>query len=367
MKSNQTTGIHCKVICNDQIRRFQFSGTEFSSLQHQVNQLLGLNREFVLKYKDNENDMITISSTEELSCAIEISQKENRLFRLTVFLNEPLVSCPIPSIHTPIHPEHGRDFCHRGRGGWGGHGCHEGGPSEFYFEKRLCHDNGPDFSEHPWKGRFEKHCNRGPTSPEHPCKGRFEKRIEKLTFKRDMFKAYLSSLEQVKELSPEEERRKQMFQAKVQHLDSILARFSPPKDNHDVPSEKPDSCLWKESEKPNFCPPKHMYHCKFEKRARKWEKKEHKKEAKNSDLSEEAKAEIITLKSQIKEMKPAIWAIQEQLKNKKSAIRDAFEVGQHAAIPELRNEIWRLKQEKRALKQQIEPLRQRFHQLKGGK
>jgi len=285
--------------------------------------------------------MITISSTEELACAIEISRKEeNGIFRLTVFLSEPSVTCPTPSVDVPIHPEHGRDFCHRGRGRggkWGGRGCHEGGP-----------DN-----ENPCKGRFEKRShNGGPASSEHPCKNRFEKRREKLTFKRDMFKVYLSSLEQVKEPSPEEERRKQMFQAKVEHLDSVLAQFFSPKDRTDYP-------------------PKHMCPRKFEKRARKCEKKEHKeekkKEAKNSFLSEEAKAEIITLKSQIKEMKPAIWAIQEQLKIKKSAVRAAYEVGQHATIPELRNEIGKLKQEKRAKKQQIEPLCQRVHQLKGGK
>jgi len=421
---NQSTGIHCKVICNDQMRRFQFSGTEFSSLKHQVNQLLGLDREFVLKYKDNEGDMITISSTEELTCAIEISQKnEGGLFRLTVFFPEPSATCP--SVYVPIHPEHGRDSCHRGRGRggkWGGrgHGCHDGSPSEYKnrFEKPSCHDGGPESSEHPCKGRFEKHCSQkggpdssehpckrfekrwshkgGPDSSEHPCKGRFEKRWSheggpdssenpcknrfekrraKLTFKRDMFKVYLSSLEQVKELSPEEERRKQIFQAKVQHLDSILAQFFPPKDKADDlnHSEKPDSCSQKEipeSENPD-CPPKRKCHRKFEKKERKFEKKEHmegkRKEAKNSYLSDEAKAEIITLKSKIKEMKPTIWAIQEQLKIKKTALRSAFENGQHAQIPELKNEIRKLKQEKRAKKEQIEPLCQRVHQLKGGK
>jgi hypothetical protein len=404
------------------MRRFQFSGTEFSSLQHQVNQLLGLNCEFVLKYKDNEGDMITISSTEELACAIEISQKDNGgLFRLTVYLPETSATCPIPSVNVPIHP------CYRGRGRggkWGGYGpdssehpckrfekhwSHHGGPDSSEhpfkgsFEKRWSHHGGPDFSEHPCKGRFEKRWSHhgGPDSSEHPCKKRFEKRREKLTFKRDMFKAYLSTLEQIEELSPEEERRKQRFQAKVQRLDSILAQFFPPKDKADYPSEKPDFCPQKEipepekpvccpqkeisesekpvccpqkeipeSEKPDFYQPKRMCHRKFEKKSRKCEKKEHKegkkKERKNSYLSEEAKAEITTLKSQIKEMKPSIWAIQEQLKTKKAALRVAFEAGRHDAIPELENEIWKLKQKKRAKKEQIKPLRQRVHQLKGG-
>jgi hypothetical protein len=353
------------------MRRFQFSGTEFSSLQDQVKQLLGLNREFVLKYKDNEDDMITISSTEELACAIDISQKGDAgLIRLTVVFPETSTT-PIPCVDVPVPSEHGRDTCPRGRGRggrWNGGGPRfnpEGGP-------RFNPEGGPRFNPEGGlrfnpEGGLRFNPEGGPRfnpegGPHHhaspdqrPC-NRYEKRRDKLTFKRDLWKAYLSSLDQIKELSPEEERKKQLFQGKVQRLDSILAHFAP--------KENP-------GEKTEFCPPKEMCYRHFEKKSRKWEKKVHKegkkKEAKNSNLSEEAKAEIKILKSQIKEMKPALWAIKEQLKAKKLAVRAASEAGQQSKIPELKNEIGNLKREKWAKKEQIEPLCQRVHQLKSGK
>jgi len=388
---NQSTGIHCKVVCNDQIRRFQFSGTEFSSLQDQVKQLLGLNREFVLKYKDNEDDMITISSTEELACAIDISHKnDGGLIRLTVYPNEQptFVSLNVPTQLPFNHPEP-REFSHRGRGGgrggkWGGRCAREGGGPAFHGEHGWKHrfEGGenpwrsrPD-GEHGWKHHFE--------GGELPCRNRFEKRRAKLSFKRDLWKAYLNSLDQSTELTPEEERRKEFFQRKVERLDSILAEFCPqnqaegPSDKQDVPPiEKTESCP--QPEKPAFCPQKMEGGQSFEygrrgkkceKGARKYEKKEHKegkqKEAKYSLLSEEAKAEIATLKKQIKEKKPALWALQGQLKAKKSELKAAKETGQKEKIPELKNEIGKLKQEKLEKKAQIEPLRQRVFLLKSG-
>jgi len=357
---NKSTGIHCKVICEDQMRRFQFPGTEFSSLQHQVNQLLGLSREFVLKYKDNEGDMITISSTEELSCATEISQKENGgIIRLTVFFNEP----------SSLSTNQSCEFPKRGRGNggkWGhGHGvgCPGGGPrNPYHFQKPGCQFGGPGSSEpQPWKG---KRCHGG----EPPCKNRFERRKNKLMFKRDMLKAYLSSLEQVKELSPEEERKKQIFQAKVQRIDSILSQFFLQTES-DCPPEKPKSCSQKDVPELEFYPKYKKCHRKFEKKEKKFEKKEHKEETKNEkkevNLSEETKTEIMSLKNQIKELKPAIWAIDEQLKTKKAAARQSFENGQFPGWS-FKGEIIKLKQEKRAIKEKIAPLSQRIHHLKAG-
>jgi len=364
-----TTGIHCKVVCNEQIRRFQFFGTEFSSLQEQVKKLLGLNGEFVLKYKDNEDDMITISSTEELSCAIDISHKnDGGLIRLTVYSVEPTTSpllpppqCPIPS----TLPDHGRgDFCPRGRGRggrWGGGGG------------RRCQREGSPASYQNIENPF--------------FKNRFEQRRAKLTFKRDMWRAYLTSLEEAAgDLSPEEERRKEMFKAKVQRLDNILAEFGPPKEN--VGTGCPDDISPKETVPPNCCPakeneidfenekefppPKEKYrHKYYKKEKRQCRRKEQKKEKKQKDgknfLTKEEKSEIKTLKNQIKDIKPTLWAIQEQLKLKKSEISVAKETNQLAKIPDLKNEVLKLKQEKRAKKDQIEPLRQRVHQLKGKK
>jgi len=524
-KMNQSTGIHCKVVCNDQIRRFQFSGTEFCSLHHQVKQLLALDREFVLKYKDNEDDMITISCTEELTCAVDsnVSQKdESGFLRLTVFFPEPSINTTEQNQHGPdnCHREHGRDFCHRGYGhgfghhghgfghhehghgfghhghgfghhehghgfghhghgfghhehghgfghhehghgfghhghgfghhehghgfghhghgfghhghgfghhehghGFGHHGyghgfCHRGLGLDIEhqgLEQNFCHrergldfcprgfghhghgfghhehghgfghhghgfghhehghgfghhGHGKDFGHHEhgcMRGRWGggRWCHEGGlTSSEFPChKNRFERCRDKLTLKRDMFKAYLNSLE-ARELTPEEERRKLMFQERVQRLELFLTKF-PPKDEANICPEK--------EELVKICPPMDKCYHKFEKKARKCERREHKegkrREAKNSYLSEEAKAEISTLKSKIRELKPTLWALQEQLKVKKSALRAASDAGQQAKISELKIEVQKLKQEKWDKKGQIKPLCQRLHQLKSGK
>jgi len=85
----ESTGIHCKVSCNEELRRFLFTGTEFSSLLDQIKVVLGLNdKEFVLKYKDDEGDMITLSSTEELNFAITSTVEKGPL-RLQAVVIDP--------------------------------------------------------------------------------------------------------------------------------------------------------------------------------------------------------------------------------------------------------------------------------------
>jgi len=76
----QRNNIHCKLSYDDQIRRFVFTGTEFAELKDHISALLSLpSTGFVLKYVDNESDLITLSSDEELSVAIEVSDKVLRL------------------------------------------------------------------------------------------------------------------------------------------------------------------------------------------------------------------------------------------------------------------------------------------------
>jgi len=72
--------IHCKLTYQDQIRRFIFNGTEFAELRGHVSNLLSLPVDgFVLKYVDNESDLITITSNEDLNLALELSDKILRL------------------------------------------------------------------------------------------------------------------------------------------------------------------------------------------------------------------------------------------------------------------------------------------------
>jgi len=70
--SNNT--IHCKVTFNDQIRRFEFKGTEFTQLKNHVSSLIGLPADgFVLQYIDDESDVINLSSNEDFGIAVEVS------------------------------------------------------------------------------------------------------------------------------------------------------------------------------------------------------------------------------------------------------------------------------------------------------
>jgi hypothetical protein len=102
------TGIHCKVIYEDEIRRFSFEGTEFSSLRDQIKKVCSIEKEFVLKYKDDEGDMITLSTDAELSFAIATADS-SRVLRLSASPVE--TSCP----------ERSRKHRHdHGRGHWRG-------------------------------------------------------------------------------------------------------------------------------------------------------------------------------------------------------------------------------------------------------
>jgi hypothetical protein len=69
-----TNTIHCKVNFNDQIRRFEFKGTEFTLLKNHVSSLIGLPMDgFVLQYVDDESDLINLSSNEDFAIAVDVS------------------------------------------------------------------------------------------------------------------------------------------------------------------------------------------------------------------------------------------------------------------------------------------------------
>jgi len=85
-----------KVTFNEEIRRFAFEGNSYNSLVATVKQVYSLldNCLFVLKYKDPEEDLITISSDIELIEAIHVS---NDIVRLIVCSSNSLnFSSPQP-------------------------------------------------------------------------------------------------------------------------------------------------------------------------------------------------------------------------------------------------------------------------------
>jgi hypothetical protein len=301
---NNTSGIHCKVSCNDQFRRFLFNGTEFNSLYSKVQQVLDLNKEFVLKYKDNEGDLISISSNEELFSAQNYS--EGNVLRLTAVVNTDPTTVPKDAMEVTGHG-HGR--CR------GGKYRSRGGRGRGWENKAQDEQNNSDF----WK--------------------------EKLVGKRDMLQNRLAELAQMKELTPEQQ-RKQM--AMVKKLSNINNRL-----DHSV------ACPWKGAEKELN-------------RSRKWEKKEkkhrekfEKKIRKNNTkivLSEETRAEIAKIKEQITLLVPTFKGVKSEIFEKRLMLKDVKISGGNTE-PILK-EIAQLKELQDVTKKQINQLKEKIRLLK---
>jgi len=93
MESTPNYSIHCKSNYNNLIRRFTFIGTEFTSLRETINQLYALNREFVLKYIDDEQDEIMMECQQDFRTALQVTPRVLRL----VITATPGIVPPIPS------------------------------------------------------------------------------------------------------------------------------------------------------------------------------------------------------------------------------------------------------------------------------
>lgn len=102
MEQQQPASIHCKVFCADQIRRLPLAAPfTYVNLQTSLRQLFPTfgPDQINIKYKDDEGDLVTISSDPELESAISISGP-NAILRLHVFSSAP--NPPIPL--NPVQP-----------------------------------------------------------------------------------------------------------------------------------------------------------------------------------------------------------------------------------------------------------------------
>jgi hypothetical protein len=235
MNIANNASIHCKLTFNSQIRRFVFCGTGFADLRGQVSQLISLPPDgFVLKYVDNESDLITLSTNEELSLALEISGVT--LLRLVA---EPVGTGATSTSEPPEnawaqfrggwgHHGGGRGG-HRG-GGWGGH---HGGP---HGQHGGHHGGGPWRGHHGHHGHYGHQGHEGsPGSPQggHGCPyggGRggkwghhaekFEEQKMRITTKIEMMKNLLA------QMPPEDQSpSKYKLMAQIHRLEGRLIRW----------------------------------------------------------------------------------------------------------------------------------------------
>jgi hypothetical protein len=108
--SKITEGTHCKVSHNGQIRRFSFVGTEFTSLKELIARLANIQGEFVLKYRDDESDYVTLQNQEDLTTALMISPA---LLRITVETTTASLSCPSTNLENRKRPYDHHHHHHR--------------------------------------------------------------------------------------------------------------------------------------------------------------------------------------------------------------------------------------------------------------
>jgi hypothetical protein len=305
ISNNKVKQIHCKLTYNDQIRRFIFYGTEFAELRGHIGTLLSLSPGdgFVLKYVDNESDLITITSNEDLILAMDISDKILRLVVETVPGQFPAATVPLgsPSTFDPTScpPPGGARYFGRGGGrGRGGHHHfhHQGGQYPHYHPQ----ERGPYFTG----DKKEK------------AKMRIQSKI-------DYFKTTLEQL-------PADDWRRQNMLMKINRLEGRILRW-------DAVCEK-----------------------KLTKQQQKAEKKEKKHEHKK--LSPGALAQVQTLKTQIATFKPVLYQLKATKKAKKSELELSLQTGQ-GDKESVWNEILRLKESIHETQKQISSLKDQIHSI----
>jgi len=356
--TNVANNIHCKLTYNSQIRRFVFSGTGFADLRAQVSQLISLPQDgFVLKYVDNESDIITLSTNEELSLALEISG-----ITLLRLIAEPVgatsLSEPVEDAWVPYRGGWGHHggfrSGHRG-GRWGGHHGqhgHHGGPWE-------GHHGGPRGGHHgqhghhggPWGGHHDHHGHQSHEgSPGGPQRGhgcpygggrggkwghhaeKFEEQKMRITTKIEMMKNLLA------QMPPEDQSpSKYKLMAQIHRLEGRLIRW--------------DAWIEKKGKKGD------------KKRCKKWDKHEKKQEKKLDHLSPEALQQYQLLKAQIASLKPTLYELKSAKKAKKTELEVALQQGS-GDKETIWQEILVLKERIAEVKKEIKPFKDNIKALK---
>jgi hypothetical protein len=290
--------IHCKLTYKDQIRRFLFCGTEFAELRGHICNLLSLKDGFVLKYVDNESDLITLTSTEDLNLALELSPK---LLRLAV--ETSAVSVPPVLDTSSLLP-----------------------PPPLVPSSPLYPSSPPIPFSSPLSGGCIPTTGSSYFPHQENRPSRSDKAIQRIQGKIDYFKGLLAQ-------TPPDDWRRQDLLNQIQRLEGRLSRVN----------------QWKE--KGGF------KHCQ-----RKWKKEEKKKKEKKPQLTPEAWTQVQTIKAQIGTLKPVLYQLKVTKKAKKSELDLALKTGQGDKeglwneILKLKEAIVENKKQIAALKDQVRAL-----------
>jgi hypothetical protein len=364
INNNNNNIVHCKLGFNGQNRRFSFYGTEFTQLREQVSQLIGLPvNGFVLKYVDNESDLITVATNEEFAIALAISGKILRLRAEIISVPSPALlvsspalpgsspalpvsspespcSSPLSPCSSPVSPgpspvspisspcsveDFGNGHPYRKHHGHHGHHGHD-------------HHHG-HHGQHGQHNHHGHHGHHGPHGQGHReryagCKGDGFSKSDRVEKKIELLKLFLSQMPPDEALTPALTLRKAHLRQKIQKLDSRRAHWSEKDENS---------------------------------KRKKWEKKchkEHKKHQKQDmKLTPEAIQQIHQLKLQIIALRPELCQLRLSKKQKKLELKNYLQtgVGDKEAIWQ---EILDTKVKMTQLKSQIQPLKQSIHDLK---
>jgi DNA repair exonuclease SbcCD ATPase subunit len=295
--------IDCKINFNNEIRRISFTGAEFSSLKQEIQNLFEIKSEFVLKYLDNESDLILLTSNEEFKLALDYSDK---ILRLTVeCVSESSLISDESSEPMTVETEVESAEHHYGGRHCGGRGHHGG-----------KHRGG--------RGRG-KHCDRGNHSD------RWEGKKVHLLMKIDMLKGFVAQFPEDSQLTARDLTRKERLLGKIKHLEEHLNQWEQRKN---MKNEKHENRLKLKSEK-----------------SRKPKK----------NFSPETAEKIRVLKEQIKQLKTVKKQMKSEIQQKKQALESLENTPNLSSQWE---EIQDLKDKMAAIRQEIKPLKEKVLQIK---
>jgi hypothetical protein len=331
MMNSATTNIHCKLTFNSQIRRFVFSGTGFADLRGQISQLIALPPDgFVLKYIDNESDIITLSTNEELTLALELSEKVLRLIAEPV--SPQAGTGPATDGQNPWSQFRGGPFHHYSghRGGFGGRGGpyrgHRGGHHGEHHHGGP-HGGSPHGGPHGRTPRFLRGQNHGDKSDNY-----WETEKMRMTTKIEMMKNLLA------QMPPDEQSpRKYKLMAQIHRLEGRLLRW--------------DSWIEKKGKKAE------------QKRCKKFDKHDKKHAKKYEHLSPEDQHQVQLYKAQIASLKPTLLELKSAKKTKKAELQIALQQGS-GDKEAIWQEILVLKERITEVKKEIKPLKDNISALK---